>query len=198
MPMAHLQHLDEALKVSRAAVAVAERLAADHADLQSQNNLAISYFRLGDLLAAQDKLDGALKAYLDSLAVRQQLAAADPSNAQLQRGLQFTIGRIGGLAFKFILVRNFATALEAVDEAVSLGPKQIWLYTNRAHALMFLDRVDEARALYLKYRGQQRIHSGGDKDKSWEAAILEDFAEFKKAGLTHPLMQEIEKAFAGT
>jgi hypothetical protein len=27
-------------------------------------------------------------------------------------------------------------------------------------------------------------------DKSWEAVILEDFAEFQKAGLTHPLVQD--------
>jgi hypothetical protein len=58
---------------------------------------------------------------------------------------------------------------------------------------MFLDRIDEARALYLKYRGQQV-----EGDKSWEVVILGDFAELQKAGLTHPLMQEIEKAFAGT
>jgi hypothetical protein len=59
---------------------------------------------------------------------------------------------------------------------------------------MFLNRVDEARALYLKYRGQQNV----DDDKSWEAVILENFAELQKAGLTHPLMREIEKQFAGT
>ena len=59
---------------------------------------------------------------------------------------------------------------------------------------MFLDRLDEARALYLKYRGQQKV-SG---DKPWEGVIIEDFAQLQKAGLTHPLMQEIEKQFAGT
>jgi hypothetical protein len=31
-----------------------------------------------------------------------------------------------------------------------------------------------------------------------ETIILEDFAELQKAGLTHPLMQEIDKAFAGS
>ena len=56
---------------------------------------------------------------------------------------------------------------------------------------MFLDRVDEARALYLKYRGQQKV-SG---DKPWEATILENFAEFRKTGLVHPLMDEIEAKF---
>jgi hypothetical protein len=56
---------------------------------------------------------------------------------------------------------------------------------------MFLGRIDEARALYLKYRGQKDVLDG----KSWEAVILEDFAELRKAGLTNPLMDEIEKLF---
>jgi hypothetical protein len=57
---------------------------------------------------------------------------------------------------------------------------------------MFLNRVDEARALYLRYRGQ-KAHE--NDDELWEAAILGDFAELRKAGLTHPLMDEIEKKF---
>ena len=66
------------------------------------------------------------------------------------------------------------------------------VYTNRAHALMFLGRIDEARALYLKYRGKQDVQPG----KSWEIVILEDFAELQKAGLTSSLMEEIKKEFA--
>jgi hypothetical protein len=58
---------------------------------------------------------------------------------------------------------------------------------------MFLDRVDEARALCLKYRGQQNVVG----DKSWESVLLEDFAELRKARLIHPLMDEIEKLFSG-
>jgi hypothetical protein len=46
---------------------------------------------------------------------------------------------------------------------------------------MFLGRLDEARALYLKYRGQKDISDG----KSWEAAILDDFADLGKSGLTN-------------
>jgi hypothetical protein len=56
---------------------------------------------------------------------------------------------------------------------------------------MLLDRVDEARALYLEYRGAKNV----DGTKSWEKVILEDFVELRKAGLTHPLMNEIEKTF---
>ena len=56
---------------------------------------------------------------------------------------------------------------------------------------MFLDRVDEARMLYLQYRGEKSVESG----RAWETVVLEDFAELRKAGLTHPLMYEIEKRF---
>ena len=56
---------------------------------------------------------------------------------------------------------------------------------------MLLDRVDEARAIYLQHRGQKNVQG-----RSWEAIVLDDFAELRKAGLTHPLMAEIEKRFA--
>ena len=57
---------------------------------------------------------------------------------------------------------------------------------------MFLGRAAEARALYLQYRGERNVQD----DKSWVALVVEDFAELRKAKLTHPLMAEIEKQFA--
>jgi tetratricopeptide (TPR) repeat protein len=143
------------------------------------------------VLVAQGKLDEALKVYRDSLAIIERLAAADHTNTQWQRDLQYSIGRIGGIAYRFILAHNFVEALKAADQAISLAPEKIWLYTNRAHALMFLNRVDEARVLYLKNRGAKDVQG----DKSWETVILEDFAELRKAGLSHPLMDEVESKF---
>ena len=52
---------------------------------------------------------------------------------------------------------------------------------------MFLEREEECKALYLAYKGKPV--SG----QPWERAIVEDFAEFRKAGLTHPMMADIEK-----
>jgi hypothetical protein len=34
-------------------------------------------------------------------------------------------------------------------------------------------------------------------DKARETAILEDFADLRNAGLTHPLMDEIQQLFSG-
>jgi hypothetical protein len=63
---------------------------------------------------------------------------------------------------------------------------------DRAHALMFLGRAEEARALYLKFRGARA------GDESWDAMILRHFARLRQSGLTKPLMDEIEKQLAGS
>ena len=118
--------------------------------------------------------------------------ALDPANKPRHDSLDDTAAGIGGLAFKLVLAHDMTIALAAADQSISLAPDQIWLYTNRAHALMFLGRTDEARALYLKYRGQKDVSSDG---KPWEAVVLGDFAEFRNAELTNPLMDEIEKLF---
>ena len=37
-----------------------------------------------------------------------------------------------------------------------------------------------------------------DSSKLWERVIAEDFAEFRKAGLTHPMMVDIERELGVT
>jgi tetratricopeptide (TPR) repeat protein len=152
----------------------------------------VLYDDVGDVLAAQRKLSEALTSYRAGLAIAQRFAAADRSNAQWQSNLQSSIEKIGGLAYNSVLAHDFATALEAADQAISLAPDATWLYTNRAHALMFLGRVDEARSLYLQHSGKKKVQD----EKSWDTLVLDDFAELRKAGLTHPLMDEIEAKFA--
>ena len=184
--------LDEAMQSYRQSLAITERLAAaDRSNASWQRDLSVSYNKVGEVLVAQGKLDAALESYRQSLAIREHLAAADRSNAQWRNDLDYVVGRIGALAYRLVLAGEFATALDAADQAISLTPDKIWLYANRAHALMFLGRTDEARALYLKYRGREDVFEG----KSWETVVLADFAELRKAGLSDPLMDTIEKLF---
>lgn len=42
--------------------------------------------------------------------------------------------------------------------------RPLWISVNAAHALMFVDRVDEVRTIYLKYRGTQNIDEGKSCD----------------------------------
>ena len=127
----------------------------------------------------------AVVAYRSELDIAKGLIAQDPSNFQWIR-------QLGSLAYRFVLARDFARALEAADQAISLAPDLKWMHENRAHALMFLKRTDEARTVYLKYRGEKDVLDG----KSWETKVLEDFTELRNAGLAGPLMHEVEKEFA--
>jgi hypothetical protein len=54
---------------------------------------------------------------------------------------------------------------------------------------MFLERKEEAKKLYLDHKGQ--LVSQADK-KLWEQAVADDFAQFRKADLTSPMMADIE------
>ena len=97
---------------------------------------------------------------------------------------------MGDSAFNLLLAHEFQKSLDASDFAIAAAPGLVWLQTNRAHALLFLGRIDEARKIYLDHRGEKTLD-----DKIWEVAVREDFAELRKAGLTNPLMDEIEKLF---
>ena len=152
----------------------------------------MSYRKIGDVLVAQGNLTEALKSYRDGLAIQSRLAKADPSDVRWRDHLQFMIERIGTLAYSTVLAGDFTNAFEAMDQVVPLASDQLWLHGNRAHALMFLGRIEEARAIYLGHRGAKNVVG----EKSWETVVMEDFAELRRTKLMHPLKDEIEKLFA--
>ncbi len=99
---------------------------------------------------------------------------------------------LANLSHKFILIRSDPMALEAADAAMSVAPAtDIWIQAKRAHALLFLGRTEEARAIYTRFRGQR----SGLKDELWETTVTKDFADLRNNGRSHPLMEEIEKEF---
>jgi tetratricopeptide (TPR) repeat protein len=95
------------------------------------------------------------------------------------------------LAWFRLFARDFKGALAASDRAAALSPDPIYV-TNKAHALMFLGRSREARALYRYYKSQRVVKDG----KLWEEGILGDFEEFEKRGLKHRQMAEIKTLLA--
>jgi tetratricopeptide (TPR) repeat protein len=183
---------EEALAAYQKSVAIREKFAAsDPGNDGWQRDLLVSYINVGDMLLAAGWREEALTAYQKALTASQECLEAAEDNVQCYRLRELSIRRIVGIGHDLVLARDFAKALGAVDQAIE-HTDDIWLYTNRAHALMFLGRIEEARALYLKYRGE----SGTPDGRSWVVAVLQDFAELRKNGLTSPLMDEIEKLFA--
>jgi predicted Zn-dependent protease len=94
------------------------------------------------------------------------------------------------VAWYALFAREFRKALVVADRAHALLPDNLAIETNRAHALMFLGRGKESKALYLAYKGKPLSKQDA---KLWERVIAEDFAELRKAGLRRPMMADIEK-----
>ena len=103
---------------------------------------------------------------------------------------EVTAQALNGVAWHALFAREFTKALTVADRAHALLPDDLTIDANRAHALMFLKRGEECKALYLAYKGKP---ISGQDGQLWERVIVEDFTEFRKAGLTHPMMADIEK-----
>ena len=103
---------------------------------------------------------------------------------------QQTASQLKSVTWYLLFAKDYTKALAVADRAHVLFPNDLGIETNRAHALMFLRHDEEAKALYLAHKGEDREPSG----KLWEQIIAQDFAAFRKAGLTSPMMADIENA----
>ena len=83
-------------------------------------------------------------------------------------------------------------ALIASERALTLQPDDFYAKVRRAHALMFLDRPADARATYQAIKDRLKL----DEDIFGPEIIAADFVAFRKAGLVHPMMVEIEALLA--
>jgi TPR repeat protein len=130
--------------------------------------------------------------YAQALQMEERFAAAIEAEEIKEEGKPGTATAMNleGVAWRALLAREFTKASSVADRARALLPDDLSIETNRAHALMFLGHREEARALYLAHKGKPLP---GQHGRLWERAIAQDFAEFRKAGLTHPMMADIEK-----
>jgi tetratricopeptide (TPR) repeat protein len=180
--------LDDALANYHQELSILARLASSNrGNAEWQRNLSSTCFKVGDMLLERDKPADALRSLQDCVSAQRLTASdADPGSVD-------TIsGRLGTAAYRLVLAKNFAQAIEAADLSISLAPGKTWLYTNRAHALMLLGRIEEARALYLQYSGRPKVEG----EKTWETLVVEDFAQLRNAGIRNRLMDEIETKFS--
>jgi hypothetical protein len=100
-----------------------------------------------------------------------------------------TADSYGNFSDAAVRAGDFRIALEAADLGIQFGPEKTWIRGNRAHALMFLDRIPEARDEYLAHRGTQTPNG------LWEEAVVKDFQAYREQSRQHELMSEIENLF---
>lgn len=178
----------DAVELERRAVAV------EPDDVSRQDDLSYADEHLATALMALGRAGETVAYYREALTAREKVAAQaerDEIAAHGKAGAQ-TADKLGSVAWDALFAHDFDKALAVSNRAVNLAPNLIWIKTNYAHALMLLDRTDAARAMYLEYRGKQTF-----KGVSWEASVLDDFSQLRLAGLSTPLMDEIERLFRG-
>ena len=128
--------------------------------------------------------------YAEALAVRRSLAAAIEKAETAEAGspARRTAEALGSLAWYALFSREHAEALAASERGRTLAPELLAIETNRAHALLFLDRGSDAREIYLAHKGKRLDPSS---DTTWEDVIAEDFDALTGAGIQHSAFAEI-------
>ena len=89
-----------------------------------------------------------------------------------------------------LFAKKFQDALTVANFAHLRIRDNLELEAYRAHALLFTGRGGQAKAIYFSHKGE-RVREANNQ--LWEQVIAEGFADFRKAGLTHPMMADIEK-----
>jgi tetratricopeptide (TPR) repeat protein len=95
---------------------------------------------------------------------------------------------LGGAAFAAVFEKRFEDAIiwsnEALAIVASLDEKTrdglVFIHGNLAHALLFSGKFDEALAVYRAHWEKPM------RGRFFKDAVIEDFAMFEKAHLTHP------------
>lgn len=98
---------------------------------------------------------------------------------------------LGNLSWYALLALQFDRARSAAEQAYALDPKQSWVLTNAAHAMMFQDQRDAMLALHKAHR-QDRFPDG----ITWAKAIPQDFDQLRSLGMISPLMADVEELLA--
>jgi TPR repeat protein len=129
--------------------------------------------------------------YDEALRLEEALAAkveAEETKRDGRPGTETAL-ELSALTWDALLAKEFPKALTVADRAHALLPDSLAIDATRAHALMFMGHYEEAKALYLAHKGEVIKQNNW----LWEQNVAEDFAEFRKAGLTNPMMADIEK-----
>jgi TPR repeat protein len=110
-----------------------------------------------------------------------------------------TARTLGTLTWYALFAKEFTKALTVAERAHALLPDSLAIDVIWAHALMFMAHDEEAKQLYFAHKGdvirpdkEAIIPDNRSDNKTWERSIADDFADFRKAGLTHPIMADIE------
>jgi tetratricopeptide (TPR) repeat protein len=92
------------------------------------------------------------------------------------------------LAWYELLNQKPRKSIDASLKALDWSPSDaVTIKTNLAHAYLFDNQFDKAKAIYLENKDAKL-----DDERSFSQAVLDDFEELEQAGITHPDMARIK------
>src|SRR5262249_19098052 len=97
-----------------------EHMEVSEEDTEILRQRVVAFNNQGDILLDQGNLQGALQAYQNGHAIRQKLAAADPSNTTWQRDLSVSFERVGDVLRE---QGQLAEALKAYQDSLTIRQK---------------------------------------------------------------------------
>ena len=93
------------------------------------------------------------------------------------------------LAWHELLNRKPRQAIDASLKALEWSPSDaVTIKTNLAHAYLFDNQFDKAKAIYLENKDAKL----GDDERTFSQGALDDFKELQEAGITHPDVDKIK------
>jgi hypothetical protein len=133
-------------------------------------------------------LDEALAVYRSNLETLERQIAKDANDAEAKERLRQVLNKMSELAFRFILAKRSPTAFECITDFIRREPNEPRHQLKLAHSCLGLARQTEARIIY-----QQHQNETLEDVTPWKSRLFQDFAEMRKAGLKHPLIDWIER-----
>jgi len=124
---------------------------------------------------------------VDSAVERVEICRLRYASVQSDGNKSALVKALGSVSYGLLFVNRSTDALNAAKEALLLDPSAAWIETNRAHALLFLGRFDEAEAVYLEHQDKPLSDT-----RNFAEAVKADFVEFRKFGIDTPEMKRIE------
>lgn len=96
------------------------------------------------------------------------------------------IYELGRTTYSLLFAQKFEQTEQRARQALALDPKQIWIKTNLAHALLFQNRYEEAYELYNELKSLP-IQQGF----SYSNECLKDLRLLEEYGITHKNIEKI-------
>jgi tetratricopeptide (TPR) repeat protein len=174
-------------------------------DSHAYRERGIAEYEKDDWGRAMPNLDRAIqldpkddRAYWKRGSVHAENAAYDVAVKDIQRTIE--LNRRYAAAYYIDLGtcqlynRKPREAIAASLKALELTPENaVLIKTNLAHGYLFDNQFDKAKAIYLENKDAKL----SDEQRTFSEAVLDDFKQFRDAGITHPDMEKIEALLTG-